>query len=119
MAETFPVCCFTCRKTINPLYEPFRRGVREVHKAALASGLGEQEQRDRVAGVMSGLGIHNLCCRILFLSHVDTCLDELASRGEQYGHDVFARTPGEMSGTVRIIRAPKSGRRKTAILLAR
>lgn len=119
MAETFPVCCFTCRKTINPLYEPFRRGVREVQRASMESGLSEQQQRDRVAGVLSGLGVHNLCCRILFMSHVDSYLDELASRGEQLGQDVFARTPGEMAGTVRIIREPKSGRRKTSVLLAR
>lgn len=119
MAETFPVCCFTCRKTINPLYEPFREGVRKVQREADEHKLGEQEQRDRVAGVLSGLGVHNLCCRILFLSHVDTHLDELAARGEQIGGAVFARTPGEMAGTVRIIRAPTSGRRKTSLLMAR
>jgi DNA-directed RNA polymerase subunit N (RpoN/RPB10) len=119
MAETFPVCCFTCRKTINPLYEPFRAGARQVQRDAARDGLTEQQQRDRVAGVLSGLGVHNLCCRILFLSHVDTHLDELASRGEQLGEDVFARTPGEMAGTVRIIREPKSGRRKPSVLMAR
>jgi DNA-directed RNA polymerase subunit N (RpoN/RPB10) len=119
MAETFPVCCFTCRKVINPLYDPFRAGVRKVQCDAAKQGLSEQEQRDRVAGVLSGLGIHNLCCRILFLSHVDTHLDELAVRGEQLGDAVFARTPGEIAGTVRIIREPRYGRRKPSVLMAR
>jgi DNA-directed RNA polymerase subunit N (RpoN/RPB10) len=150
----FPVCCYTCRKTINPYYEPFRRRVREIQSAAAevraqkASGAAgaaagsaapaasspgptrlEQDmdalrsgsnEKDMVAGALSGLGIHNLCCRILFLSFVDTEMDDLAARGEHLGDGVFARTAGELSGTVRIIRGPSGGRRsKPSVLLAR
>jgi len=150
----FPVCCYTCRKTINPYYEPFRRRVREIQSAAAevraqkasaaaptvsgaASGTSGtpalstlerdmdalqsgSNEKDMVAGALSGLGIHNLCCRILFLSFVDTEMDDLAARGEHLGDGVFARTAGELSGTVRIIRGPSGGRRaKPSVLLAR
>jgi DNA-directed RNA polymerase subunit N (RpoN/RPB10) len=163
----FPVCCYTCRKVVNPYYEPFRRRVREIQSAAAelraakagagagvcseparaesglaaeASQEGEPKaaasadrlaqdmealssgssEKDMVAGALSGLGIHNLCCRILFLSFVDTEMDDLASRGEHLGRGVYARTAGELSGTVRIIRGPSGGRRaKPSVLLAR
>lgn len=69
---------------------------------------------------MSELGIHNLCCRIIFLSFVDTEMDDLAAQGGHLGEGVFARTAGELSGTVKIIRTPKGGRRaKPSVLLAR
>lgn len=170
----FPVCCYTCRKVVNPYYEPFRRRVREIQSAAAElraakAGAGEgggcraeggsdvvaaeprspngeggsdvagaesasadrlardmealssgSSEKDMVAGALSGLGIHNLCCRILFLSFVDTEMDDLASRGDHLGRGVYARTAGELSGTVRIIRGPSGGRRaKPSVLLAR
>jgi len=201
----FPVCCYTCRKVINPYYEPFRRKVRAIQSEAAAgrkagercdagrkagercdagrgasdagsaagsaagatpsavrpkaerreaamalrvtpseakgseseaaagtpslrSGslqspaepLSEEQQKDMVAGALSSLGIHNLCCRIIFLSFVDAEMDELANRGEHLGEGIFAKTAGELSGTVRVIRAPTGGRRlKPSVLLAR
>jgi len=80
---------------------------------------------DRVAGVLSELGIHRLCCRIIFLSFVDNYLDEIANKGEQFGDRVYARTAGEISGTVKIIRTPVDAqgnptvRSKPTVLLAR
>jgi len=168
----FPVCCYTCRKVINPYYEPFRRKVRAIQSEAAAGrsagktpslgepsarrgreaaprsestqgagdagaaagsaaaageaagapteALSEEQQKDMVAGALSSLGIHNLCCRIIFLSFVDAEMDELANRGEHLGEGIFAKTAGELSGTVRVIRAPTGGRRlKPSVLLAR
>jgi DNA-directed RNA polymerase subunit N (RpoN/RPB10) len=177
----FPVCCYTCRKVINPYYEPFRRKVRAIQSEAAASRAGscaaaenaaaegaaaegaaaenaaaegaaaenaaaegaaaenaaaegaaaenaaaeiaplsEAQQKDMVAGALSSLGIHNLCCRIIFLSFVDAEMDELAARGEHLGDGIFAKTAGELSGTVRVIRVPTGGRRlKPSVLLAR
>ena len=167
----FPVCCYTCRKVINPYYEPFRRKVRAIQSEAAAGRkagercdagrgagerrdagrgagercdaergasdagsaaeseaaagspaepLSEEQQKDMVAGALSSLGIHNLCCRIIFLSFVDAEMDELANRGEHLGEGIFAKTAGELSGTVRVIRAPTGGRRlKPSVLLAR
>jgi DNA-directed RNA polymerase subunit N (RpoN/RPB10) len=117
----FPVCCYTCRKTINPYYEPFRSKVRAIQSAAASdSSLDEARQKDMVAGALSSLGIHNLCCRIIFLSFVDTEMDDVAARGEHLGSGLFAKTAGELSGTVRIVRVPTGGRRlKPSVLLAR
>jgi hypothetical protein len=60
----------------------------------------------------------------MFLSYVDNHTDDLVTRGEQIGSDVYAHTAGEISGTVRIIRTPlvdgKPGpRAKPTVLLAR
>lgn len=128
----FPVCCYTCRKVINPYYEPFRAKVRAIQSEAAAGAatsgeggsaaapLSDGQQKDMVAGALSSLGIHNLCCRIIFLSFVDSEMDELANRGEHLGEGIFAKTAGELSGTVRVIRAPSGGRRlKPSVLLAR
>jgi DNA-directed RNA polymerase subunit N (RpoN/RPB10) len=120
----FPVCCYTCRKVVNPIYPEFRERVRKVqHVAAERAEKGDpisaEAQRDMVAGVLSSLGIHRICCRIMFLSFVDTELDDYACRGEHLGA-IHARTSGELSGTVKIYRTPLSGKRaKPSILLAR
>lgn len=116
----FPVCCYTCRKVISPHYAEFRERVRKVQNAAAEDKeLTPNVQRDMVAGVLSSLGIHRLCCRIVFLSFVDTELDDYACRGEHLG-DIHARTSGELSGTVKIYRKPTGGKRaKPSVLLAR
>jgi len=147
----FPICCHTCRKTINHLYLPFRNRAREIQSAAaevkregravaaavalaFASSSPDPDSaiardmaairegastHDMLAGVLSGLGIHNLCCRVIFQSHVSFEMDDLAARGEHLG-DLSARTAGELSGTVRVIRKPSGGRRvKPSVLLAR
>jgi DNA-directed RNA polymerase subunit N (RpoN/RPB10) len=113
----FPVCCYTCRKVINPMYEPFKAGIREIQ----TTESGEGDKHDRVAGLLCDLGIRRLCCRIIFLSHVDAFEDELNMRGSQLGQ-VYAKTAGEISGTVTIIRTPQTedGKRKhVSVLLAR
>jgi DNA-directed RNA polymerase subunit N (RpoN/RPB10) len=118
----FPVCCYTCRKTINPLYEPFRKRVRAIQTAVAEdpSKFDGAKEKDMVAGALSELGIHNLCCRIIFLSFVDTEMDDLVARGDHLGSGLYARTAGELSGTVRVIRGPAGGRRtKPSVLLAR
>lgn len=114
----FPVCCYTCRKIINPMYEPFKAGIREIQTA---EGVSKEEKHDRVSGLLCELGIRRLCCRIIFLSHVDSFEDELNMRGCQLGQ-THGRTAGEISGTVTIIRTPQTedGKRKhTSVLLAR
>jgi len=114
----FPVCCYTCRKVINPMYETFKAGVREIQTMEDVSKL---EKHDRVTGLLCELGIRRLCCRIIFLSHVDSFDDEQNMRGCQLGK-VYAQTAGEISGTVSIVRTPQTedGKRKHAsVLLAR
>ncbi len=131
----FPVCCYTCRKVISPHYEVFRKKVWEIQVEGEGEGdAGEAKagaeaaagaRSDRIAGVLSELGIHRLCCRIIFLSFVDNHLDEIATKGEQFGDRVYARTAGEISGTVKIIRTPvdaqgnPTARSKPTALLAR
>jgi len=78
----FPVCCYTCRKVINPMYETFKAGVREIQTMEDVSKL---EKHDRVTGLLCELGIRRLCCRIIFLSHVDSFDDEQNMRGCQLG----------------------------------
>lgn len=117
----FPVCCYTCRKVINPHYETFRVRVREIQAM---EGVDAETKQDMVAGVLSSLGIHRMCCRIMFISYVDNHTDDLATRGEQYVSKVYAHTAGEISGTVTIIRTPLVGgkagpRAKPTVLLAR
>jgi DNA-directed RNA polymerase subunit N (RpoN/RPB10) len=115
----FPVCCYTCRKVINPLYEPFKAGIREIQQ--LDGKITKHEQHDRVSGLLSELGIRRLCCRIIFLSHVDSFEDELNMHGRQLGQ-VYGYTAGEISGTVKIIRTPQTDdgkRAKASALLAR
>lgn len=120
-AGLFPVCCYTCRKVINPHYEVFRSRVRKI---ANMEGVSEETKQDMVAGVLSSLGIHRMCCRIMFISYVDNHTDDLVTRGEQLGSDVYAHTAGEISGTVTIVRTPlvdgRAGpRAKPTVLLAR
>lgn len=116
----FPVCCYTCGRRIEPKYEAFRRRVQEIQDLGRsdAAAYPTEKQHDMVAGAMSVLGIHSICCRIIFLSHVDARMDELAARGDHLGEDVYARTPGEINGTVRIVRSTR-GRRFPSVLNAR
>lgn len=114
----FPVCCYTCRKVIEPKYEPFKAGIRDIQTT---EGLSKHEKHDRVAGLLCHLGVRRLCCRIIFLSYVDAFEDEMNTYGCQLG-DVKGRTAGEISGTVTIVRAPQTedGKRiHTSALLAR
>jgi DNA-directed RNA polymerase subunit N (RpoN/RPB10) len=116
----FPVCCFTCGRRIEPKYEPFRKRVYEIQDLGRKDPetYPPEKQQDMVAGALSVLDIHAICCRIIFLSHVDTRMDELAARGEHLGDDLYAKTPGEINGTVRIIRTTHQ-RRFPSILNAR
>jgi len=116
----FPVCCYTCRRVIEPKYEAWLRRVHEIQDLGKAnpSEYPPSKQHDMVAGALSTLGIHSLCCRIVFLSHVDTRIDDLAARGDHLGEGIYARTPGEINGTVRIIRATPA-RRFPPVLNAR
>lgn len=112
----FPVCCTTCRKIINPYYEPFRERVRRI--GTEQEGLTPAQQSDRVAEVLNDLGIYNICCRIAFLSHVDTLEDDMATRGDLY--EGTGLSAGEILGTVTVIRKPLGdSRSKPSILLAR
>lgn len=52
----FPVRCFTCGKVIGQFYDKY---VEET-----ASGKDS-------AAVLTSLGIEKLCCRRMFLTHVD------------------------------------------------
>lgn len=116
----FPVCCFTCGRRVEPKYAPFRKRVYEIQDLGREDpdAYPPSKQQDMVAGALSVLGIHSICCRILFLSHVDTSMDDLAARGDHLGDDVRGRTPGEINGTVRIIRST-SHRRFPSVLNAR
>jgi DNA-directed RNA polymerase subunit N (RpoN/RPB10) len=124
-APLFPVCCYTCRKVINPQYHEFRRRVWDIQAMnddELEYGI---TKKDMVAGALSELGIHRLCCRIIFISYVDNFVDELVQKGDQFKVEVHARSPGEASGTVKIIRGPvdnegnPAARAKPTSLLAR
>lgn len=125
VAPLFPVCCYTCRKVINPQYHIFRKRVWEIQQlpeSELEPGISK---KDMVAGALSELGIHRLCCRIIFISYVDNYLDEVVQKGDQFDVSTYARTPGEASGTVQIIRTPVDAegnavpRAKPTSLLAR
>lgn len=116
----FPVCCYTCGRRVGPKYEAFRKRLHEIQDLGRAEPevYPAARQHDMVAGALSVLGIHAICCRIIFLAHVDARMDELAARGEHLGDHVYARTPGEINGTVRIVRV-SSGRRFPSVLNAR
>lgn len=51
-----PVRCFSCGKVIGHLYEDFRKRVKA---------------KEDPAKVMDKLGLKRVCCRGLFLEHID------------------------------------------------
>ncbi|NHV98654.1 MAG: DNA-directed RNA polymerase subunit N [Thaumarchaeota archaeon] len=59
----FPVRCFTCGKVIGHLWEEYQRRV--------ASGEDPKH-------VLDSLNVTRICCRRMFISHVDY-IDELLS----------------------------------------
>ncbi|MBO3754021.1 MAG: DNA-directed RNA polymerase subunit N [Candidatus Brockarchaeota archaeon] len=69
----FPVRCFTCGKVIGHLWEEYQRRV--------ASGEDPKQ-------VLDSLNVTRICCRRMFISHVDY-IDELLSysRGLSLGED--------------------------------
>ncbi|MGB9716902.1 MAG: DNA-directed RNA polymerase subunit N [Thermoproteota archaeon] len=69
----FPVRCFTCGKVIGHLWEDYQRRV--------ASGEDPKQ-------VLDSLSVTRICCRRMFISHVDY-IDELLSysRGLSLGED--------------------------------
>lgn len=69
----FPVRCFTCGKVIGHLWEDYQRRV--------ASGEDQKQ-------VLDSLNVTRICCRRMFISHVDY-VDELLSysRGLSPGED--------------------------------
>ncbi len=69
----FPVRCFTCGKVIGHLWEDYQRRV--------ASGEDPKQ-------VLDSLNVTRICCRRMFISHVDY-IDELLSysRGISLGED--------------------------------
>ncbi|MEM3648253.1 MAG: DNA-directed RNA polymerase subunit N [Thermoproteota archaeon] len=69
----FPVRCFTCGKVIGHLWEDYQRRV--------ASGEDPKQ-------VLDSLNVTRICCRRMFISHVDY-IDELLSysQGLSLGED--------------------------------
>lgn len=69
----FPVRCFTCGKVIGHLWEDYQKRV--------ASGEDPKQ-------VLDSLNVTRICCRRMFISHVDY-IDELLSysRGLSLGED--------------------------------
>ncbi|MBO3798942.1 MAG: DNA-directed RNA polymerase subunit N [Thermoproteota archaeon] len=69
----FPVRCFTCGKVIGHLWEDYQKRV--------ASGEDPKQ-------VLDSLNVKRICCRRMFISHVDY-IDELLSysRGLSLGED--------------------------------
>lgn len=69
----FPVRCFTCGKVIGHLWEDFQRRV----------AAGEDPKL-----VLDSLNVTRICCRRMFISHVDY-VDELLSysKGLSLGED--------------------------------
>jgi len=51
-----PVRCFSCGKVVGHLYEKFKRRVKA---------------REDPGKVLDKLGLERVCCRALFLGHVD------------------------------------------------
>ena len=51
----FPVRCFTCGKVIADKYEKYLEGIKSK----------------KPAEVLDELGIKRICCRRMFISHVD------------------------------------------------
>ncbi|MEM1548138.1 MAG: DNA-directed RNA polymerase subunit N [Thermoproteota archaeon] len=70
----FPVRCFTCGKVIGHLWEEYKKRV----------AAGEEPKR-----VLDSMNVTRICCRRIFISHVDY-IDELISYsggvllGEEY-----------------------------------
>lgn len=69
----FPVRCFTCGKVIGHLWEDYQKRVSS----------GEDPRQ-----VLDSLDITRICCRRMFISHVDY-MDELLSysKGLSLGED--------------------------------
>lgn len=120
---SFPVVCASCGKRVEPLYRAFQVKLDLIRERSVGHGWTAAEKTDRIAGALDGLRIHNICCRALFLTHVDNTDDAMAATGDLYRRtdkDVVG-TPGEIGGSVKIVRKPhgRGERKKPTVLYAR
>lgn len=52
----FPIRCFSCGKTINTLWDTYKKRI---------------ENEESPAAVLDDLNIGRMCCRRMFMTHVD------------------------------------------------
>lgn len=55
-----PICCYNCGKCISELEEDFLKEI-------------EKNKEKNLENVLNNIGINKLCCRILFLTHINEC----------------------------------------------
>jgi DNA-directed RNA polymerase I, II, and III subunit RPABC5 len=75
-----PVKCFTCGKVIGDKYRAYLERVRErkigggqgaVNKVVYLTPENKTHDKSPEGLAMDSLGIHKMCCRRHFLTHVD------------------------------------------------
>ena len=114
----FPIRCYTCGRVIGNKYESFKDDVTRI--AASSDTKTPAEQHEDVVRTLHKHGIFGMCCKAIFLSHVEDYEDRMAVAGELFrlkDTDIVG-TEGEVSGGVRINRGPDR-RSKHTVLVAR
>jgi DNA-directed RNA polymerase subunit N (RpoN/RPB10) len=74
----FPVRCYSCKKLISTKYETYKKNVSELKKKnnlpiedTVINVMSTDIKKTIEGRVLDDLGITRLCCRKIFLGHID------------------------------------------------
>lgn len=95
----FPIRCFTCNKVIGNKYETFRDRIARIEADSTRTPAQKHED---VVQVLHGMRVYGMCCKTIFLTHVEDFEDHAARTGALFRRDVtdVVGTEGEIAGTV-------------------
>lgn len=103
----FPVRCFTCNKVIGNKYETFHDRVAKIESDTSRT---PAEKHEDVIGVLHSMRVYSMCCKTIFLTHVEDYADQAARTGSLFRMNAsdIVGTEGEIAGTV-AVRMPGDG----------